>query len=314
MKKILALLMAGIMLFSFAACGGNGDDEETTTDPEVVTDAPANAEGEEATDAEEVTDAEEETEAVTDENGEEVTDKDGEVVTEKVTKEDKTEKDEKPSKEDSKKPTKNEGAKPVSQWSKQEILDYYNKAVVATDKVAPQGASKMVLGNGGKITADGGLGGVLGIVSPVIDSTLKRNSSPTSNIPGYGEIKLSDLKSISATEKNGVITVELVAKEQTDGPTADDRSGPVGRVIGTLGNIDGALNELGAEISRGKDTVSLTYTDVTVKANINAKSGIITGGTWHYLVNILVKDADIKLIVKLGVKNLRAAVDYTVTF
>ena len=172
----------------------------------------------------------------------------------------------------------------------------------------------MVLGYGGKITADGGLGGVLKIVSPIIDDTLKRNSSSTSNIPGYGEIKMSDLKSIKATEKNGIITVELVAVEQTDGPEADGSAGPVGRVIGTLGNINGALNELGAEISRGRETVTLTYTDVTVKADIDANTGYITGGRYHYLVNILVKDADIKLVVKIGVKNLKAAVDYTVTF
>ncbi len=300
MKKFLALLMALVMLVCFAACGGNGDGEETTTNPEVTTEAPVN--GEDVTE-----DAETPTEAVTDENGEEVTDEEGEVVTEEVTEEE-TEEDK------TEKPTKNEGTKPVSQWTKQEILDFYNKAVVATDKKAPQGQSKMVLGYGGKITADGGLGSVLGIVSPIIDDTLKRNSSSTSNIPGYGEIKMSDIKDIKASEKNGVITVEIVGKEQTDGPTADGSQGPVGRVIGTLGNIDGALNELGAEISRGKDTVTLTYTDVTVKANINAKTGIIESGKWHYLVNILVKDADIKLVVKLGVKNLKAAVDYTVTF
>ena len=308
MKKILAILMAVLMLVSFAACGGNGE-EETTAAPEVTTEAPVA--GDDVTEApvadEDVT--EEATEVVTDESGEEVTDEEGNAVTEKA----EEEKTEKPTSGKTEKPTQStNGTKPVSEWSKQEILDYYNKAVIATDALENklQGSSKMVLGYGGKITADGGLGGALKVVSPIIDSTLKKNSSGTTNIPGYGEIKMSDLKSIKATEKNGIITVELVA----DGPTADGSAGPVGRVIGTLGNIDGALNELGAEISRGKDTVTLTYTDVTVKATINQKTGLITGGTWHYLVNILVKDADIKLVVKLGVKNLKAAVDYTVTF
>lgn len=296
MKKFLALLMALVMLVCFAACGGNGDGEETTN-PEVTTEAPVNGDSEDVTEDAETPTEEGETEEATEEGETE------EATEEEETEEGKTEK-----------PANDEGKKPVSKWTKQEILDFYNKAVIETDKKAPQGQSKMVLGYGGKITADGGLGSVLGIVSPIIDDTLKRNSSPTSNIPGYGEIKLSDLKDIKATEKNGVITVELVAKEQTDGPTADSKAGPVGRVLGTLGNIDGALNELGAEISRGKDTVTLTYTDVTVKANINAKTGIIESGKWHYLVNILVKDADIKLVVKLGVKNLKAAVDYTVTF
>ena len=173
----------------------------------------------------------------------------------------------------------------------------------------------MKLGNNGSITADGAIGGLLKVASPIIKSALERNSSPTTNIPGYGEIKMSDLKSIKATEKNGVITVEIVSKEQTDGPSADGSAGPVGRVLGTLGDIEGALKELSAEISRGRETVSLTYTDVTVKANIDAKTGIITSGTWHYLVNILVKDADIKIsIISAAIKNLKAVVDYTVTF
>ena len=40
MKKILALILAGVMLLSFAACGGNDVTEETTTEA-TVTEAPA---------------------------------------------------------------------------------------------------------------------------------------------------------------------------------------------------------------------------------------------------------------------------------
>ncbi len=313
MKKFLALLMAGVMLFAFVACGGNEDEpagsDETTTAESVVG---GDVIEDDTTAAEEET--EEVTEVVTDASGEEVTDEEGNAVTEVVTDEKEEEKTTK--KQDTQKPTdKVEGAKPVSQWTKQEILDYYNKAVIATDKKAPQGQSVMKLGNNGAITADGAIGGLLKVASPIIKSALERNSSPTSNIPGYGEIKMSDLKDIKATEKNGVITVEIVSKEQTDGPSADGSQGPVGRVLGTLGDIEGALKELSAEISRGRETVSLTYTDVTVKANIDTKTGIITSGTWHYLVNILVKDADIKIsIISATIKNLRAVVDYTVKF
>ena len=126
MKKLLALLMAGIMLLSFAACGGN-EEEETTTDPEIVTDAPVNAEGEEATEEAiegEVTEAEEETEVVTNAEGEEVTDAEGEAVTEKK-EEEKTEKVTK--KPESQKPA--ETAKNPADWSEAEIIDYCSKAL-----------------------------------------------------------------------------------------------------------------------------------------------------------------------------------------
>ena len=40
MKKLLAILMAFVMLLSFAACGGNDEPETTTEAPETTTEAP----------------------------------------------------------------------------------------------------------------------------------------------------------------------------------------------------------------------------------------------------------------------------------
>ena len=40
MKKILALMLAVAMLFSFAACGDNTEEETTTTVAEEITEAP----------------------------------------------------------------------------------------------------------------------------------------------------------------------------------------------------------------------------------------------------------------------------------
>ena len=129
MKKLLALLMACLMLVSFAACGGNGGEETTTDAPEVTTEAPVN--GEEATDAPEVTEEATEVEVVTDASGEEVTDAEGNAVTEVVT-EEKTEKEEenKPSKED-----KPAAVEDPSKWSTAEVLKYYQDA---TAKVVSQ--------------------------------------------------------------------------------------------------------------------------------------------------------------------------------
>ncbi len=44
MKKILALILAGLMLFSFAACGGNNSDPSNIDEPGTVSDAPDNTE------------------------------------------------------------------------------------------------------------------------------------------------------------------------------------------------------------------------------------------------------------------------------
>ncbi len=207
----------------------------------------------------------------------------------------------------------------VDDWSEQEILDYYNKSVKAADEAPDSqklhGQSTMKLKSGTSITADGGLSSVLKIFSPIVESALERNSSSTSNVPGYGEIKLSDLKSISATEDDGKINIQMSIKEQIDGPYTDSSAGPVGRAIGTLGDVQVALDELGAEFVSGIDTLTLTYTEATISVTIDKKTGEIVSGTYHYTVNVLVEEGQIKIsIISPNVKNLKAYVDYIVEF
>ena len=68
----------------------------------------------------------------------------------------------------------------------------------------------------------------------------------------------------------------------------------------------------GAEVYSGKDTIKLTYTDAYIKCTVNEKTGTITGGTWHYKVKVFVGAAELKLGIKINVKNLKAVIDYTV--
>lgn len=196
-----------------------------------------------------------------------------------------------------------------------EVVAFYNAAEAATKGSAPKGMSKMTLD--GDITGDGALGVALKVAMPIINSTLEKNSSSTDYIPGdadNSEIKESDVTEASATSKNGVTTIYIKLKDQTDGPQADAHTaGPVARGIGTLGNVDTAINELGAEIYSGKDTISLKYRDAYIKCTVNEETGKITGGTWHYKVNVNVADADLKLGIKIAVKNLKACIDYSVS-
>ena len=78
MKKLLAMLMAGAMLLSFAACGDKKEEETTAPEATTVADAAGEVAGEDET-------AEAETEIVTNEDGE----------TEVVTKEDNKKEDDK---------------------------------------------------------------------------------------------------------------------------------------------------------------------------------------------------------------------------
>lgn len=271
MKKYLAILLALAMVFAFAACGAKSEDE-TTTAAETETTVEDTTEA--ATEATEATDATEATEA-TDATVEET------------------------SAEEAKAPE-----------TVEEVLACYNAARKATaEKGAPKGHQTMKLA--GDITGDGALGAILKVLSPAAKSALERNSKDTDWIPAadHDDIKPEDVKSATAKmNKDGSISVDIQLKDQTDGP--EGGKGPVERGVSTLGAIETALNELGAEITSGRDTVTLTYTDAYVKATI--KDGVITGGTWHYLVKVKIVDAKAKLGITANLKNLKANIDYTV--
>ena len=193
----------------------------------------------------------------------------------------------------------------------EEIVSLYNAAHAAT-KPAPKGHSIMELD--GAITGDGALGGVLKVASPIIQNTLEKNSVETDYIPGKGKLQASDVVKAKAVSKGGVTEIVIQLKEQTDGPEADAHTaGPVARGIGTLGNINNAIESLGATLYSGKETIKLTYKDAYIKCKVDESTGKITGGTWHYAVHVFVGEAEIKLGLKFTAKNLKGIVDYTVT-
>lgn len=284
MKKILSLVIALALVLSFAACGGNYEPETTTTAPDTAeTTESVNITENHSVDNSEPVTAEETTteEAVTDEA---------------VSEEESTE----------------EAGLDLN--DKQSILDYYNAAVKKTDLDRPKGQQTMKLSR--DITGDGVLVGTfVKMITPIAKLVLNNNSSETDWVPGEGILKLSDCESISASEKNGVVTVKIKIKTQVDGSDGDPHNGgPVARGIGTLGSIDDALSQLGITLDEGRDTVALTYKNASLTANINEKTGKITSGTWKYTVDIYVGDVVGSLKgISAHLTNIRSAVDYQVT-
>ena len=287
MKKILALLLAFAMLFAFAACGGKDDKEtkpETTTDLFAAVDDDTTAAPADDTTA--AVPADGTTAEAPSENASEA------APSENASAADTT-------------AAANPNALNSSDIA--EIVAFYNKAHKAT-KPAPKGHSTM------KLDGAGALGGVLKVASPIIQRTLEKNSVETDYIPGKGKLQASDVVKAKAVSKNGVTEIVIQLKDQVDGPQADAHTaGPVARGIGTLGNIDNAIKELGAELYSGKDSITLTYKDAYIKCKVDEKTGKITGGTWHYAVHVYVGEAEIKLGLKFTAKNLKGIVDYTVT-
>ena len=299
MKRILALIMVLAMVFAFAACKGK-DDGATTTDPssaggEVIDNGdgstvPADASSADSTD-------------VSGDASEVSTDASGKPV-------------EAPSQAAGSQGGSQGGKTPAAAKTVAEIVADYVKARKAT-KPAPAGKQTMVLGNNGKITGDGATGSLFKVASPIINKVLQNNSTTTDYVPAssHSDLKASDVKSAKAiVSADGKYTDYIIyVKDQTDGPNGDSHNGgPVARGIGTLGSIDEALKQLGAEFKSGKENVKLTYTNAYIFARVDNSTGKIINGTYHYLVKISISEAELKLGISAKVKNMYGEVDYTV--
>ncbi|HCD90773.1 MAG TPA: hypothetical protein DEQ52_03490 [Ruminococcaceae bacterium] len=295
MKRILALIMVLAMVFAFAACKGK-DDGATTTDP-------SSAGGE-------VIDNGDGSTVPADASAADSTDVSGDASTEPA-----TTPDGKPV--DTTKANGNQGGNtPAAAKTVAEIVADYVKARKAK-KPAPAGKQTMVLGNNGKITGDGATGSLFKVASPIVNKVLQNNSTTTDYVPAssHSDLKASDVKSAKAiVSADGKYTDYIIyVKDQTDGPNGDSHNGgPVARGVGTLGSIDEALNQLGAEFKSGKENVKLTYTNAYIFARVDNSTGKIINGTYHYLVKISISEAELKLGISAKVKNMYGEVDYTV--
>lgn len=298
MKRILALIMVLAMVFAFAACKSK-DDGVTTTDPssaggEVIDNGdgstvPADASAADSTDA-----SNDASEVSTDASGKPI---------------------EAPSQAGNQGGSQG-GKTPAAAKTVAEIVADYVKARKAT-KPAPAGKQTMVLGNNGKITGDGATGTLFKAASPIVNSVLKNNSTATDYVPAssHADLKASDVKSAKAiVSADGKYTDYIIyVKDQTDGPNGDSHNGgPVARGVGTLGSIDEALKQLGAEFKSGKENVKLTYTNAYIFARVDNSTGKIINGTYHYLVKVSISEAELKLGISAKVKNMYGEVDYTV--
>ncbi|MBQ6268394.1 MAG: hypothetical protein IJK64_11575 [Clostridia bacterium] len=295
MKKILALILAGVMLFAFAACGGN-DEKNQTEAPEVTTEAPV----EETTAApvEETTAApvEETTAAPAGETtaAADATTAAGETTTAK--------------------PEETTKAAGLNSTDAKEVVEYYNAALAKSKN--SKCVQKMTLVDG-SLTGDGAVGAIVRILEPAAKSALEKNSNERDNLPGQPDkypLTAADVKSAKATSSNGVTTIEIQLKDQVDGPDGDgDNGGPVARGVGTLGSIENALNEMGATLESGRETVKLTYNNAYIKVKVDEKTGKITSGTWHQMTNIFIGEAKAKLGITATLKNFKGQVEFVVT-
>ena len=292
MKKILAIILAAVLVLSFAACKKNHTNNDTTAGDAQTSGQAADVSASDDTASSEEASSEVETEVVTD--------KEGHTVIETKA----------PQSSDTKTTTKGSTtpSKGLNTNDAAACIKAYQAAVNAT-KQFKSGRQKMSLGSA--ITADGGLGFVLKLVQGPIDNALAKNSSDRTDIPGNPSgMQASHMKSASAVTNGNYTTITFNVKNQTQGAKADNHSGSVGCAVGTLGNVDAAIKELGFEVDYTNGKIELTYTDCKVVVKIDNTTGKIVDGSWGYKVNVYANGIK---VVGYTVKNLKGVVNFSYT-
>lgn len=195
-----------------------------------------------------------------------------------------------------------------------QVLEIYNAAVIKTDEDAPLVESKMELD---KLSVGGATGATVAMIArPLINDILSETVFEDYDIPGEGLLTVDDVISAKSSTENGKTTVIIEVKDQADDFSSDAyTAGPVSRAMGTLGDIEGALKELGSAFSNGEDTVALTYTNCKVACMIDDATGEIIAGEWTYDVCLTIGYAEIAIEdVEIVIEDLNVDLGYTSEF
>lgn len=281
MKKILALLTALIMLFTFASCKSNEGEQETTAKAvESQSDAPVD----ETTAQPDLTDAD---------------------STQATSADETTSENE----------TKAFSANPA-EWTDEEIIEFYKQAAIKSQtKVTSKQEmtmTEMVVNDG-----SGFIGKLVEMATPIMKSALKKNSTEFEGITGgYENLELSDAKSVKAYKSGNYTVVEMTLKEQTDGAHGDAYSGSVGHAITVVGDISTVAAELPQfNIDFDNAELKLHYSNPKLKVKIN-KDGIIEKGTWTYRVDVKLENlyvAAVRIPLSATINSAYGSVDYIIT-
>ena len=292
MKKILAIILAAVLVLSFAACKKNDTNNDTTAGDAQTSGQAADVSASDDTASSEEASSEVETEVVTDKEGHTV-------IETKASQSSDTKNTTKGSTTPSKGLNTNNAAA---------CIKAYQEAVKKT-KQFKSGRQKMSLGSA--ITADGGLGFVLKLVQGPIDNALAKNSSDRTDIPGNPSgMQASHMKSASAVTSGNYTTITFNVKDQTQGAKADNHSGSVGCAVGTLGDVDNAIRELGLSVDYKDGKIELTYTNCKVVVKIDNTTGKIVEGSWAYDVNVYANGIKVSIV---SVNNLKGIVAFSYT-
>ncbi|MBQ8575201.1 MAG: hypothetical protein IJ447_04035 [Clostridia bacterium] len=259
-KRVLALIISVLMIFSLAACGNKNDEVDNTQE------SPSSNISEEYTEDVSVEDTTSTTTSAVD--------------TSEATSTSATNTDE-ASTAPVLAPTK-QSDNPAD-WSIAQIVDAYKSAAKKTHSSVKSQHSieiKSIKVNNDEIPS---------FVQSIMKTLLKNNSSEKDGITGgYNNLVASDVASAKAYKNGSALIIEMTMKKQTAGANEDANSGSVGHAITTVGDIGVVtkqLEDLKLPLELNEKETKIYYTNPTVKVVIDP-NGKIVNGTWQYTVDI----------------------------
>ena len=285
-KKIIAILLALTFVFAFAACGGNTEDETTTTAPVETTDAVV----------EDTTDAvvEDTTAAVADTTAA-VADTTA-AATEATT----------------------EAAKAIPQ-GKDEIVAYYNTAINNAKK-----SSKSIHSNYMKHAVAGEITGIPSALDSIGQSLIKDNmgeddskknvtwtSAEDKNafFPVEGEtyaskLTAADVKEAKLTEKNGkyIITITTVEDPRSEGYSHSNGHAPKAFNAVLPGIIDGYIPGI-VKSMFSVGTVATGYPSSTVKVTVDAATGKVEAANYMLYWTLYIPLGETDVVLPFSTEN-----------
>ncbi len=282
MKKIIAIILATVLVFSFAACKKTDKNPDTT----------AAADAQTSEQAGDVTGEEISSEAASDEGS---TSDETDAV--------------KPS--ENKTPSGGSTVTPSKDLNTNDAAACIKayQAAIAKTKQFKSGKQSMSLK--GEITASGFLGAIFKVAQDRIAKALSKNSKDRTDIPGNPSgMKASHMKSASAVTSGNYTTITFNVKDQTQGPKESNHAGSVGCAVGTLGDVDRAIKELGLKVDYKDGKIELTYTNCKVVVKIDNTTGKIVEGSWVYDVNVYANGIKVSGV---SVNNLKGIVAFSYT-
>lgn len=282
MKKIIAIILAAVLVLSFAACKKTDKNPDTT----------AAADAQTSEQAGDVTGEETSSEAASDEGS----------ISDET---------------DAAKPSENKTPAGGSTVTPSKDLNTNDaaacikayQAAIAETKQFKSGKQSMSLK--GKITASGFLGAIFDLAQDRIAKALSKNSKDRTDIPGNPSgMKESHMNSASAVTSGKYTTITFNVKDQTQGPKESNHAGSVGCAVGTLGDVDRAIKELGLKVDYKDGKIELTYTNCKVVVKIDNTTGKIVEGSWVYDVNVYANGIKVSGV---SVNNLKGIVAFSYT-